>query len=131
MAGRRSKLTPAVHDQIVAFCRAGAFDWVAAEAAGVHRATFYRWLARGAREARGPYHDFDDAVRQARAQARVAAETEVRRDQPLAWLRYGPGRERPGSPGWTESHTIQGADGGPLRFTLELGPPLEPGASDD
>ncbi len=129
MAGRRTKLTIEIHQQIVAFIRAGTYDWIAAEAAGIGKSTFYRWLARGAREARGPYRDFHDAVRQARAQSRVAAETEVRRDQPLAWLRYGPGRERPGAPGWTESHALQGPDGGPLRFTLQLG--RKPAAEED
>ena len=46
---------------------------------------------------------------------------EVRRDNPLAWLRYGPGRERPGEPGWTESREILGQDGGPVKITLDLG----------
>ena len=96
VAGRRTKLSADVHQQVVAFIRAGAYDWVAAEAAGIGRSTFYRWLQRGERDGRSPYRPFAHDVRQARAQARVAAETEVRRDQPLAWLRYGPGRERPG-----------------------------------
>ncbi len=106
MAGRHSKLTPDVHREIVAFVRAGAFDWVAAEAAGVSKSTFYRWLQRGESDARGIYHEFWSDIRQARAQARVAAEAEVRRDNPLAWLRYGPGRARPEEPGWTDSHEV-------------------------
>ena len=69
----------------------------------------------------GIYFDFHEEVRQARAQSRVAAEAEVRRDNPLAWLRYGPGRQRPGEPGWTESRELLGQDGGPVRFTLDLG----------
>lgn len=28
------------------------------------------------------------------------------RTNPLAWLRYGPGRERAGEPGWTESREV-------------------------
>ncbi len=102
MAGRPTKLTPEVHRQVVAYFRAGSFEWVAAEAAGVSKSTFHRWLQRGATETRGAYHAFAEEVRQAKAQARVAAETEVRRTNPVAWLRYGPGRERPDEPGWTE-----------------------------
>ena len=30
----------------------------------------------------------------------------MRRDQPFNWLRYGPGRERDGEAGWTESTEI-------------------------
>ena len=132
MAGRRSKLTPEVQQQVVSFIRAGAFDWVAAEAAGIGKSTFYRWLDRGKNASSGAHHEFWDEVRQARAQARVAAETEVRRDNPLAWLRFGPGRERPGEPGWTQSPDVT-LNGLPARFTLELGrdsAPIE-GAGDD
>ena len=113
IAGRHTKLTPEVHQQIVAFIRAGAYDWVAAEAAGIGKSTFYRWLERGAARAAEPHRTFLVDVRQARAQSRVAAETEVRRDQPLAWLRYA----------------LQGPDGGPLRFTLQL--ERKPAAEED
>lgn len=120
MAGRRPKLTPEVHYQVVSFIRAGAYDWVAAEAAGIGKSTLYRWLQRGEEAGSGAYHDFYIDVRQARAQARLAAETEVRRENPLAWLRFGPGRDRPGEPGWTQSRDVT-LNGLPTRFTLELG----------
>ena len=121
MAGRRLKLTAEVQHQILSFVRAGSYDWVAAEAAGISKSTFYRWMRQGEQAADGIYFDFHGEVRQARAQARVAAEAEVRRDNPLAWLRYGPGRQRPGEPGWTESRELLGQDGGPVRFTLDPG----------
>lgn len=92
MAGRRTKLTPDVHTRIVSFIRAGAFDWIAAEAAGIHRATLYRWLERGAKRSRGPERDFYDDVTEARAQARLSAEVQGPREQSarLAPLRPGP-----------------------------------------
>ncbi len=105
MAGRKSKLTPDVEQQIVVYIRSGAFDWVAAQAAGIGRTTFYRWMQAG-ETGEDPYGSFYTAVREARAVARVAAEMEVRNNNPLAWLRYGPGRARPGEPGWTESHEL-------------------------
>ena len=42
----------------------------------------------------------------ARAEVRQGAELWVRRHNPLSWLRPGPGRERRGRPGWTESDKV-------------------------
>ena len=120
---RPTKLTPEVHHTIVEYIRAGAYDYIAAQAAGLDPSTFRRWLERGA-GGRSPYREFAADVAQARAQARVAAEVEVRRDQPLAWLRYGPGRERPGAAGWTQSvqHQHSGPEGGaiPVEWITKL-----------
>ena len=112
---RPTKLTPEVHRTIVEYMRAGAYDYIAAQAAGIDVSTFRRWLERGT-EGREPYKSFAADVAQARAQARVAAEIEVRRDHPRAWLRYGPGRERPDAPGWTQSvrHEHSGPHGGAI-----------------
>jgi hypothetical protein len=101
MAGRPTKLTGAVLETIVGHIRAGACGWVAAEAAGISERTFYNWLTRGER-GEAPYAAFEAQVRQARAQARLAAELRVHAHCPPAWLRYGPGRARRGHPGWTE-----------------------------
>ena len=120
MAGRNTKLTPEVQETILAYIRAGAFEWVAAEAAGIGKSTYYRWMKLGEQQRSGVHHEFWRAVRQARAQVRVAVEAAVRTDQPFAWLRYGPGRERPGEPGWTDSRAITGADGGPMQVTFNI-----------
>jgi hypothetical protein len=45
---------------------------------------------------------FVDQVRQAKAQAQILAEIEVRVNAPRFWLTRGPGREPPGSPGWSK-----------------------------
>jgi transposase-like protein len=79
MAGRRTNLTPEIHQRIVAYVRAGAYTWVAARAAGVHPATFYRWMKRGEETPAGPYRAFYDDVEEARAQARVTAEAGAHR----------------------------------------------------
>lgn len=105
--GRPSIYTPEIHRGIVAAVRAGAYDWVAAEANGIDRVTFRNWMKRGATEKKEPFLAFFLDVRTARAQARAAAELEVRKDQPFNWLRFGPGREREDAEGWTESREIR------------------------
>ena len=99
--GRKTKLTPELHQSIVAYIRAGAFDWVAAQACGIASSTFYLWLQQG--DAGDPqFVEFSEDVRRARAESRLAAEVEIRRDDPQFWLRCGPGKNRPSEPGWTE-----------------------------
>ncbi len=103
---RPTLLTPERHKAIVAAIRAGAFDWIAAEANGIDRQTFKLWMRKGMRKKREPYLSFVHDVRTARAQARLSAEIEVRKEQPFSWLRFGPaasvtgkkaGRSRPRS----------------------------------
>jgi hypothetical protein len=95
------ELTDQLEQTIVAFVRAGGFLHVAAEAAGVPRRVFERWLRCGERS-RGPerLQEFARAVRQAHAQARLGAEATALTEKPLDWLRNGPGRETPERAGW-------------------------------
>lgn len=102
MAGRPTKLTPEVQSQIVALIRGGAFGHVAARAVGVSKSTYFDWLRRGEAAKGGKYVDFRDAVDKARAYARMGAEIEVRKMNPLAWLRLGPGRATFTEAGWTD-----------------------------
>ncbi len=44
---RPTKLTPTVHKAIVESVRKGNYAGTAAEAAGIHKRTFFRWMARG------------------------------------------------------------------------------------
>jgi hypothetical protein len=114
--GRPTKLTPERHTDIVELIKHGAFEWVAAEACGIHRDTFTRWMMRGERAASGPhledsdpdliYLRFFEAVQAAAAYARVTAEIEVRAQDPKWWLTRGPGKTKPGKPGWTETIVI-------------------------
>ena len=112
--GRRTKLNPETQRIIVQYIRNGAFDYIAARAAGIGKETFYTWL----NDPRPLYRQFRDEVEKARGEARVAAEIEVRRENPLAWLRYGPGRERRGEPGWTDMKQVSGPDGGAIPLSV-------------
>ncbi len=50
-----------------------------------------------------PYASFAAEIRAATAQARMKAEHYAFENDPRAWLEHGPGRDRPGDPGWTSS----------------------------
>jgi hypothetical protein len=94
-------LTPEIARGIVAAIRAGGFPHVAAAAYGVDAAVWERWLRRGRRKhAREPYRSFVRKVDEAHAQARLRAEIAVLEQDVRAWLKHGPGRDRPGKPGW-------------------------------
>jgi hypothetical protein len=87
---------------ICAYIRSGAFPQIAAEAAGIPQKVFERWMRYG--QAKRPlplYRDFAQAVRQAQAQARLLAENHALKDDPLTWLKSGPGKETARMPGWT------------------------------
>lgn len=131
--GRKSKLTPQLTDQLCRHLKAGAFDYAAAQAVGISKATFYNWMERGRREeieveaieaAGGEveetslFLDFLDKVDQATAIARIDAEKRVFLEDPFKWLRYGPGRERPGAPGWTDESTVNLKGDQPTEYVL-------------
>jgi hypothetical protein len=121
--GRPAKLTPEVATKICAMIRAGAYSHVAAQAAGISMQTFSRWLTLAEEEGQHTaYREFRIAVMVARAQARATAEIQVRKDKPEIWLRRGPGRERPGDPGWsaTDKVEVSGPGGGPMRVEHEV-----------
>lgn len=102
---RSPGLTDEVWNIIVAYVRAGTYDHVAAEAAGISVRTFHDWIARG--EGRSPrrssalHREFAAAVGKARAEARLAAETRVHQSNPTFWLSHA-ARSKPGREGWTE-----------------------------
>jgi hypothetical protein len=102
MSRKSERPTLALRNRICAFIRAGSFPHVAAQAEGITPEEFEDWLRRGRqRRAAGEYRQFAQAVDQAVAQARLRAETAVLADNPMNWLKHGPGKQSPQSPGWT------------------------------
>jgi hypothetical protein len=105
--GRPTKLTPETVHMLLKYIRADGYDWVAAEAAGISSRTFVRWMRQGddddLRGCETPFWRFWRQVREARSEARLAAEVDVKRANPESWLRNGPGRSWPGEPGWTSN----------------------------
>lgn len=72
-AGRKTKLTPELHDEFVRRIKAGAFATTAALACGISRDTWQRWQRRGREESEGIYRDLVTAVDEASAIAESAA----------------------------------------------------------
>ncbi|HEY7158546.1 MAG TPA: hypothetical protein VH575_31670 [Gemmataceae bacterium] len=102
MPRSRIRLTPALQEQIVAFIRAGGYPHVAAEAAGLPREEFERWMRRGqGRNARPHYRAFARAVREAEAQARLNAQVQTAKQKPLDWLKTSPGKGSADNPSRT------------------------------
>ncbi len=80
MAGRRTKLTPRVQSKIAGYLAAGNTREIAATMSGVHRGTFFGWMARG-RLTHAPklYRDLVDAVELAEAAAVAHAVRTIQR----------------------------------------------------
>jgi len=109
MPAKKILLTPQVADEICNYLIGGAYEHVAAEAAGVPYEIYQRWIAQGDKSLSGKfggkktvYRDLALRVRKAKATARLLAETEMREKHPQAWLKCGPGREQPNRPGWSK-----------------------------
>jgi hypothetical protein len=70
--GRPTKLTPEVQDKIVTALRAGNYQDVAANYAGIAAPTFYRWMEQGADpDSDTIYREFREAVEKAKADSEV------------------------------------------------------------
>ena len=85
---RPTKLTPAVHDAIVASLRAGAYIETAAAAAGVSASTVHAWLRRAEDhpdDCGSPFLEFLEAVERARAEAELEAISVIRDAAPRSW----------------------------------------------
>src|SRR5262245_63863658 len=97
------KLTPEIEQQIVAGIRTGGYPHIAAEAAGVPRELFERWLQLGKKNRKSAFRSFWLNVQQACAQARLKVEVDARAKDAKFWLHYGPGKETLDNPGWSAS----------------------------
>jgi hypothetical protein len=94
--------TPEQIRTIASYIRSGGYPHVAAEAAGVAAEVYDFWMQHGQKSTAGAaLREFYEAVREARAQARIKAELEAYKHKPLDWLKSGPGKENADAPGWS------------------------------
>jgi hypothetical protein len=89
--GRPTLLTPELSKKICSYILAGSYEHAAAQACGISRHTFMEWMRRGeGRPGERPkttkYANFANGVRHAAANARVAAEVQVKTTDPKWWL---------------------------------------------
>jgi transposase len=85
MAGRPTKLNPAVQQKIVDAILAGNYLEVAATFGGVDYATFRVWMNKGEKATSGQYHDFRDAVLAAESMAEVRMVAQWAAAMPKNW----------------------------------------------
>jgi hypothetical protein len=101
MSKPQVRLTAELIEAICTRIKAGAFEWVAVESLGVPQFVYQEWLNHARRSQRlSKYHRLATKVMQARAQARLRAEMEVRDKDVKVWLLQGPGRETATHEGW-------------------------------
>src|SRR5258706_9635769 len=68
---RPGKLTAEAQKRIISALRIGATHEHAARSAGIHYATFRRWMQQGERASRGQFCEFCEAVKRAEAEAAI------------------------------------------------------------
>lgn len=115
--GRPTKLTPERHKQIVDLVRAGNYPEIAAQAAGINAATYYRWMQKG-EDGTAPYGEFREAIKEAQGTAEAHAVAIIRKAaldgtwQAAAWF-----LERSKAERWRRKENVEltGKDGGPVR----------------
>ena len=83
--GAKPKLNEEKIKIMVDFIKEGNYDSVAANAAGISRQTFYRYIRKGKEDREGIYYDFYQAVEQAKAEGEVALLKTVKAASQRTW----------------------------------------------
>jgi hypothetical protein len=115
--GRHPKLTPKIQQDVVVSLLAGNFANTAAKYAGLHPATFWRYMKLGSEAESGPYREFYDAVTKAESESEVRAVALLRKHaekqfQAAAWWLE---RKYPKRWGRKERLELTGSGGGPVQ----------------
>ncbi len=88
-SGQPTKLNPEITLRIVSYIRAGAYIETAAQAAGIHKDTFYEWLKTASKHRTAQkvteYTQFSDAIEKAAAESELSDLTHIGRAAPSNW----------------------------------------------
>lgn len=102
---RLEQLSEQQYSKMLTYVRAGAFREQAAKMIGIRPQTLLRYLQQGEEDiANGEPTIFSRLVidfEQATSEARIVAEIDVRKNQPLHWLKYA-ARSNAYEPGWND-----------------------------
>lgn len=127
---RPSKLTPEVEERIIKALLAGSHVATAARCAGVHPATFYRWMERGdpsgTRRADRPYRLFAARAEQTMAEAEVRQVARINKAGETRWEAHAWLLARRYPERWGRRAAIRLAEA-PARAHRTQTPPRTPG----
>ena len=112
---RPTKLTPDVQDLIVDGINAGLTFGLSCSRAGVHPATFYRWLEKGETANVGRYSEFCDAVSRAKADSALRLVSQITLQAPTDWRAAAFMLERRFPDDYGRRTEVTGKDGGPVK----------------
>jgi transposase len=71
MAGRKTKLTRELIDEASKLIRAGNYNETVCQYLGIHKSTWYKWLAEGEQANSGLKKEFFDSIKKAEAHAEI------------------------------------------------------------
>ncbi len=120
--GRKPKLTPEVQTAICQAIRAGNYNGVAANYAGIGESTFYLWLTQGEQAQSGKYVEFLEAVKKAESDAETRNVALIETAASQSWQAAAWWLERKHNNRWgrKEKQEVTGADGGPIQIQADV-----------
>ena len=133
MAGP-TKLSPTRKKQICTHLAAGNSRRISAEAAGISRRTFQRWMAKGEEQTKGPFRAFRRAVIRAEAEAVTVAVGCIREAGKKNWraAAWWLERRHPKDWGRWEQLRLSPGEAQPTEIVFRIGKgPVQASSADD
>ena len=106
MAGRKTKLTKELTDEIVKRIRAGNYIKVACQAVGISHTAYFDWIKKG-EDGISPYAEFLYAVKKAEAEAHVTYVAIIASQAPTQWQAAAWWLERKFPDKWAKREKIE------------------------